>query len=240
MKVFLLFFLGVFSMEIKKTNGIQKDEFQTSSGKFSVYFLGHASLFFTYNDQVIYVDPCSQYGDYSSLPKATLILITHHHFDHFDTAAIAKVITPSTQIIVNQTVYNQWRKGTVMKNGEKKVFNGIEIEAVPAYNLTRGREQFHPRGGRDNGYVITLGGRRIYIAGDTENIPEMSGLGKIYIAFLPMNQPYTMLPEQVAEAARRIKPEILYPYHYGDTDPQALVRLLKNEPSIEVRIRNLR
>ena len=82
MKVFLLFFLGVFPMEIKKTNGIQKDEFQTSSGKFSVYFLGHASLFFTYNDQVIYVDPCSQYGDYSSLPKATLILITHHHFDH--------------------------------------------------------------------------------------------------------------------------------------------------------------
>jgi L-ascorbate metabolism protein UlaG (beta-lactamase superfamily) len=142
----------------------------------------------------------------------------------------------STQIILTSASFEIFKKGTVMKNGDKKAIDEIEIEAVPAYNTTEGREKFHPKG-RDNGYILTIGKKRIYIAGDTENIPDMSLLKNIDIAFLPMNQPYTMLPEQVADAANRIKPKILYPYHYGERDVSKLKTLLAKNHNIEVRIR---
>lgn len=128
-----------------------------------------------------------------------------------------------------------------MKNGEVRIVDGIKIEAVPAYNIVHmrtGTTPFHPKGS-GNGYVITIGGKRIYVAGDTENIPEMSKLGAIDFAFLPMNLPYTMTPEMVAEAAMRIEPKILYPYHFGNTDTAKLVELLKDQKGIEIRIRNM-
>ena len=118
----------------------------------------------------------------------------------------------------------------------------MRVEAVPAYNLEHKRpdgKPFHPKG-EGNGYVLTFGGKRVYVAGDTENIPEMEALRDIDIAFLPMNLPYTMTPEMVAAAARAFKPKVLYPYHYGDTDPQKLVDLLKDLPAVEVRVRDLR
>jgi L-ascorbate metabolism protein UlaG (beta-lactamase superfamily) len=116
---------------------------------------------------------------------------------------------------------------------------GVKIEAVAAYNTTAGRDRFHPRG-RDNGYVLDFDGRRVYIAGDTEVTPELLALKDIAVAFLPMNQPYTMTPEQVAEAARAMQPAILYPYHYGDTDTAGLQALLEDLPQVEVRIRDLK
>ncbi len=126
-----------------------------------------------------------------------------------------------------------------MKNGDRRTFQGIEVEAVPAYNLVHKRPDgspFHPKG-QGNGYVVTIGGKRIYIAGDTEPIPEMAALKDIDIAFLPMNLPYTMSPEMAAAAARTIRPKVLYPYHFGNTDTGRLVKLLTEEPGIEVRVR---
>jgi L-ascorbate metabolism protein UlaG (beta-lactamase superfamily) len=121
-----------------------------------------------------------------------------------------------------------------MKNGDTKTVMGLMIEAVPAYNLEK---NFHPKG-RGNGYVITFADKKVYVAGDTENIPEMKNLKNIDIAFLPMNLPYTMPPEMVADAAKVIKPKILYPYHYSQTDTSIIVELLKDSET-EVRIRQM-
>ena len=131
--------------------------------------------------------------------------------------------------------------GIVMQNGDVKTIEGLIIEAVPAYNLVHMRSEgvpFHPKG-RGNGYVITFGDKRIYVAGDTENIPEMKKLKDIDYAFLPMNLPYTMTPEMVADAAKAFKPKILYPYHYGKTDPSKLVALMEDTPQVEIRIRKM-
>jgi L-ascorbate metabolism protein UlaG (beta-lactamase superfamily) len=217
----------------------EKDMIDTSSGKLSMEFIGHSSLMFDLNGKVIHVDPVANFGDYGKLPKADIILITHHHPDHMDTSLINRLTKKNTQIILNQTVFDILKKGIVMKNGDKQNVEGIEIEAVPAYNTTVGREQFHPKG-RDNGYVLTFGNKRIYIAGDTEDIPEMASLKNIDIAFLPMNQPYTMTPEQVANAVKKFNPKILYPYHYGDTDVSKLQKLLASNKNIEIRVRLLK
>jgi L-ascorbate metabolism protein UlaG (beta-lactamase superfamily) len=128
-----------------------------------------------------------------------------------------------------------------MRNGEERTLNGIRVRAVPAYNLVHKREDgqpFHPRG-HGNGYVLTFGDTHVYIAGDTENIPEMKELQDIDIAFLPMNLPYTMTPEMAAEAVKSFGPKIVYPYHFGSTDTQALVDLLADETGVEVRLRSL-
>ena len=129
----------------------------------------------------------------------------------------------------------------VMNNGDTKVIEGLKIEAVPAYNIIHKQDgqPFHPKG-IGNGYIITFGDKRVYVAGDTENIPEMKELKGIDIAFLPMNVPFTMTPEMVADAAKVLKPKILYPYHYSETDTSKLLDLLKDSKGIEVRIRNMK
>ena len=241
MKTIILIFSFVTGI-ILKPGGyakIESDFFKTSSGKLKISFVGHASLIFEIKETVIHIDPWGELADYSSLPKADLILLTHHHPDHLDTNAISKLIKNNTQIILTQAAFNIIRKGTVMNNGDKKTIEGIGIEAIPAYNVTAGRDKFHPKG-RDNGYILTIGGKRIYIAGDTENIDEMADLKNIDIAFLPMNQPYTMLPEQIVDAVGKIKPKILYPYHYGDSDAGKLKRILSKNTQVEVRIRALK
>ena len=191
---------------------------------------------------MIHVDPVGQYGDYSQMPKADLVLVTHEHRDHLDIKAIELLRKNQTQILANKASADQIQGATAMANGEVKEVLGLRLEAVPAYNLVHMRSPgvpYHPRGG-GNGYVITFGDKRVYVAGDTENIPEMKALQNIDVAFLPMNLPYTMTPEMVADAARAFKPKILYPYHYGETDPQLLVELLRDSPGIEVRIRPMR
>jgi len=190
---------------------------------------------------VIYVDPVTQLRgrtvDYSAMPKADIILVTHEHPDHYDTAALRQLTTDKTQLIMNPRCVELYGSGQAMKNGDKQpLAGGGDLEAVPAYNTTEGHLQFHPKG-RDNGYVLTLEDLRIYIAGDTEDILEMANIKDISIAFLPCNQPYTMTIEQAANAAKIIKPKVLFPYHYSDTPISQTVLKLAGS-GIDVRIRD--
>lgn len=215
------------------------DIFATSEGELKITFIGHGTLMFEFGGKVFHIDPYGRLADYSVLPKADLILITHEHGDHLDIRAIASIRKENTALILTETCAEKVEGGRVMKNGDTKTVLGIKIEAVPAYNIKNKRDSgdpFHPKG-RGNGYVLTLGDRRVYLAGDTENTPEMMSLKNIDIAFLPMNLPYTMSPGMVADAAKAFKPKILYPYHYGQTDTSILGELLKDEIEIEVRIR---
>lgn len=217
----------------------EKDIFNTSEGPLEIHFVGHGSLFFKFNQMVIHVDPYSRVADYSILPKADLILITHEHRDHLDTFALNAVRKENTVILLTENSYKAINEGQIIRYGETKNIMGLNILAVPAYNIVHLRENgqpFHPKGA-GNGYVIYFGRTTVYIAGDTENIPEMSELKNIDIAFLPMNLPFTMTPAMVAEAAGRFKPAILYPYHFGNTPTGELLELLAEMPEVEVRIR---
>jgi L-ascorbate metabolism protein UlaG (beta-lactamase superfamily) len=223
-------------------NAFEKDTIPTSGGALEITFIGHGTLMMTWNGKTIHVDPYGKLADYTQLPKADLILVTHHHGDHLDTKVLDMVGTDKAVILMTQTCVEQAGKGIVMMNGDSRTFVGITIEAVPAYNLVQKRPDgrpFHPKG-EGNGYVLTFGSTRVYVAGDTENTPEMKGLRSIDVAFLPMNLPYTMTPSQVADAVKAFRPKVLYPYHYGETDPGALKELLKGEKGIEVRIRPMR
>jgi len=220
----------------------EKDVIHTSGGDLEISFIGHGTLMFKYNGKIIHIDPFSRMANYAAMPKADMIFLTHHHRDHLDQAALQHVRTPETIVVLTKICAEKIEGGIIMKNGDIKTIEGIKVEAVPAYNLVhkRGNGQlFHPRG-EGNGYVLTFGDTRVYIAGDTENTPEMKALQAIDYAFLPMNLPYTMTPEMAADAARGLKPRVLYPYHYGDTDTSRIVELLKDTPEIEVRIRRMK
>ncbi|MDP2984476.1 MAG: MBL fold metallo-hydrolase [Candidatus Latescibacter sp.] len=221
---------------------LQEDVLKTSLGDLRITFIGHASLMFTFNGMVIHVDPVSAQADYSLLPKADLVLITHEHGDHLDSKALDIIRTDKTKIILTNASSGRVRGGMAMKNGDSMTVDNLPIEVVPAYNIVNKRPDgnpFHPKG-VGNGYIITFGDKRVYIAGDSENTPEMKALKNIDAAFLPMNLPYTMTPEMVADAAKAFQPKILYPYHYGETDPSRLVQLLKDSPNIDVRIRSMK
>lgn len=220
----------------------ETDIIKTSAGDLKIIFLGHGTLMFNFGGKMIHVDPYSDVADYTALPKADLILLTHEHRDHLDLKALNAVRTEKTVVVLTEACAQQIQGGIVMKNGDVKTVEGLKIEAVPAYNLVHQRDTdqpFHPKG-PGNGYIITFGDKRVYVAGDTENTPEMKGLKNIDIAFLPMNLPYTMTPEMVADAAKAFKPKILYPYHFGETDTSKVVSLLKGTPEVEVRIRKMK
>jgi len=219
----------------------EQDTIKTSADDLVITFIGHGTLMFTYGSKVIHIDPVAREADYTKLPKADLILVTHEHGDHLDKDVLELLRTEKTELVYTKKCAEKVEDGVVMKNGDIKTVTGVKIEAVPAYNIVHKRENgqpFHPKGA-GNGYVLTFGDKRVYVAGDTENTPEMKKLQNIDIAFLPMNLPYTMTPEMVADAAKAFKPKILYPYHYGDTDPQKLVELLKEVKDIEVCIRQM-
>jgi L-ascorbate metabolism protein UlaG (beta-lactamase superfamily) len=219
----------------------ETDVIPTSTGDLKITFLGHASLRLTFGGKEIYIDPFSRMADYSKLPKADVIFITHEHGDHLDPNAVAAVRTAKTVMVLTAACAQQITGGIVMKNGDKQTVEGISVEAVPAYNLVHKRENgqpFHPQG-QGNGYILTFGDKRVYIAGDTENIPEMKSLRDIDCAFLPMNIPYTMTPEMVADGAKAFRPRIVYPYHYGETDVSKLESLLRAEKGITVRVRKM-
>ena len=196
----------------------QTDTFQTRSGK-QVKFtcIKHASILIEYDGMTFYFDPVTGLKpetDYTTMPRANYIFITHEHADHFDRMALTQLVSTNTVVFGDS----------------------LTLEAVPAYNTTAGRDKFHPKG-RDNGYILTLDGLRIYVAGDTEDIPEMASLKDIDIAFLPCNQPYTMTTDQLIRAAKTIKPRVLFPYHYNDT-PVSRAKVMLMGTGIDVRIRN--
>jgi L-ascorbate metabolism protein UlaG (beta-lactamase superfamily) len=219
----------------------ETDILPTSAGDLAITFLGHGSLLLVFQGKNIYVDVSGEAADYSRLPKADIVLFTHEHSDHLDPQALSLVSTGKTALVYTEACARQVRGGIVMRNGDRQTVAGIPVDAVPAYNLVYKRENgqpFHPKA-VGNGYILTFGDTRLYVAGDTENIPEMKALKNIDIAFLPMNLPYTMTPEMVADAAKAFRPHILYPYHYGKTDTQKLVELLKDEKNIKVRVRKM-
>jgi L-ascorbate metabolism protein UlaG (beta-lactamase superfamily)/rhodanese-related sulfurtransferase len=226
----------------ENASAYEVDSFTTMSGK-TVRFhaLVHSSIRIEYDGKEIMIDPVTKLGDkvidYSAMPKADYIFVTHEHFDHLDTAAIKRLTGDNTQLITNQRCAEMLGYGQVMANGDMlQIADDFTVEAIPAYNTTEGRQQFHPKG-RDNGFILTLDGLRIYIAGDTEDIPEMADMKDIDVAFLPCNQPYTMTVEQLVNAARTIKPKVLFPYHYGQTDVSGIPAQLEND-GIVVRIRH--
>lgn len=238
----MIFTFAGFAKDKEENDMFEEDVIKTSDGELKITFIGHGTLMFTFDDKVIHIDPVFREADYNKMPKADLILITHEHFDHLDPKAIKVIRTEKTKIVLTEKCTKKIKGGIVMKNGDVKTVSGLKIKAVPAYNIVHKRSNgkpFHPKG-VGNGYVVNFNDKRVYVAADTENIPEMKKLKNIDIAFLPMNLPYMMTPEMVAEAARTIKPKILYPYHFGDTDTSKLVELLKEEKEIEVRIRDMR
>lgn len=216
------------------------DRIPTSEGDLEITFLGHGSLLFTFGGRRIYVDPFSRVADYSTLPKADVVLITHDHRDHLDPDALAQIRTNETDVVLTERCAAAV-PGIVMSEGDIGEVLGLTIEAIPAYNLVHTRENgepFHPRG-IGVGYVITFGDLRFLVAGDTENTVELKAQHDIDVAFLPMNLPYTMTPEMVADVATAVRPRILYPYHFGETDTSRLVELLAGLEEVEVRLRKM-
>lgn len=220
----------------------ETDAFTTNSGKtVKFHALMHACIRIEYDGKEIQIDPVTRLRertiDYTVMPKADYIFVTHEHQDHFDKAAISLLTDNDTKLITNRRCADMLGYGDVMANGDKLTLaDDITIEAVPAYNTTPDHQQFHPKG-RDNGFILTIDGLRVYIAGDTEDIPEMAEIKDIDVAFMPCNQPYTMTVEQLIRAAKVVKPKVLFPYHYGQTDVTTIPSQLKTE-GIDVRIRH--
>ena len=223
------------------TDTYEVDVFQTKSGKtVKFYALMHASIRLVYDGLEIEIDPVLKLRertvDYSKMPKADYIFVTHEHMDHFDKDAIKQLTKDGTQLITNNRCGEMLGYGEIMANGQSSTFHDIKVEVVPAYNTTEANKNFHPKG-RDNGFILTVDGLRIYIAGDTEDIPEMADIKNIDIAFMPCNQPFTMTPDQLVRAAKMVKPKVLFPYHYGATNVSRIPSLLSAE-GIDVRIRH--
>jgi L-ascorbate metabolism protein UlaG (beta-lactamase superfamily) len=240
-KVFLTVIIIAMSLQGFSQEPPAYDKVNTSAGIVEMHFIGHGSLMFKVNGFIIYIDPVRSSGNYDFFPKADVILVTHEHGDHLDVNLIDSLKKKGTLVFCNANSTKQVKWAMAMQAGDRQEINNIIIEAVPAYNIVNERapgQPYHPKG-VGLGYILTIGGKRFYIAGDTENTPEMKALKNIDVAFLPMNLPYTMTPEMVADAARAFRPKILYPYHFGDTNTEEIVKLLKDS-GIEVRIRNLK
>jgi L-ascorbate metabolism protein UlaG (beta-lactamase superfamily) len=245
MKVKVLILSIFASLAISLEGQFQSDVIPTSEGELEMFFIGHGTLMFKFDDKVIHIDPVMREADYATLPDADLILVTHQHGDHLDQTAIDHLLKEDTRIVMTQSCLDQLEdvQANVFRNGDAGSMHGIEIRAIPAYNikhLRSGGKPYHPKG-EGNGYILGFGNTHVLIGGDTENIPEYADLNvHIDVAFLPMNLPYTMTPEMVADAALSLRPGILYPYHYGQSNPNELIELLKDEQDIDVRIRDLK
>lgn len=217
------------------------DVVPTSLGNLEMHFIGHGTLMFKIKGIVVHIDPVSMYADYAALPKADMIVVSHEHGDHLDPKALEAIKKDETLFYSTETVAQSQTWAKIVKAGDKVNYRDVfSVDIVPAYNIQNVRapgQPYHPQGS-GVGFVFNFGDTRVYVAGDTEDIPEMRALKEIDIAFLPMNLPYTMTSEMVANAARAFKPKILYPYHFGNTDTNELEELLKGS-GIEVRIRDL-
>ena len=208
--------------------------FDTPMGPLGVEVFGHASVRFDIGGKRIYVDPYSDVCDFTGKEPADLILITHNHYDHYDEKAFSKIATPGTAFVVSLNVGRVDDRYTVLANDEVCTWEGITICAVESYNVNRRNpsgELFHPRG-VGNGYILDFDGFKVYLAGDTEPIPEMQDLPAIDLAFLPKNLPYTMTDEEFVKAANIIRPKRLYAYHYFEIDAAKLKKEL--DPAIEL------
>jgi L-ascorbate metabolism protein UlaG (beta-lactamase superfamily) len=217
---------------------LEGDSVPTADGDIIIHPVDHASLLLGFGDAVIYVDPVGGAARYEGLPPPTAILVTHGHGDHFD-APTLEAIAGSAPILTSQEVFDKLPEGLkasakAIANGGEDSLNGIAVRAIAAHNITEDRMRYHPVG-VGNGYVLTLGDKHVYVAGDTEPTDDMLALTDIEVAFLPMNLPYTMTPDQAAEAINTFKPRIAYPYHYGESDLSVLETAVG--PDTEIRLR---
>lgn len=227
------------TLGMEQQDYIKADSYETNKGMLKVTLVGHGSVMFEFAGKVIQVDPYSKIADYSKLPKADLIILTHEHGDHLDTAAIDAVKKADTHYIVSKVCNEILGYGNVINNGDRTEWGEIAIDAVPAYNIVNKKpdgEAYHPKG-RGNGYIFTFGDKKVYVAGDTENIPEMDKLkGTIDIAFMPKNLPYTMTDDMFVDAAKKVMPKVLYPYHMSEFDQEKIGKALEStDIKIEVR-----
>lgn len=216
-------------------NTTPPDGTATSTATVKITPVSHASLALEYEGKTLYADPVGDAVLYASLAKPDVIVITHDHQDHFSTSTLGALVASSTNIYVPQAVMdklpaNLKTQASVVKNGQTVTASGFSVEAVPAYNLREADKARHAKGA-GNGYVITAGDERIYIAGDTEDIPEMRALQNIDVAFIPMNLPFTMSVEKAAEAVLAFKPARVYPYHYRT--PEGLSDVSKFKQLVE-------
>jgi len=222
----------------------QADVVETSKGPLKITPLYHGSVMLEFGGKIIHVDPWGQ-ADYSGLPQADLIVITHTHADHMD-AALLKTLRKDGTILLGPPAVTDTLNGTAgdtdaISNGEKKTFMGVEIEAVPMYNLKLGSgpgKPYHHKG-IGNGYILSFGDTHVYFSGDTECVPEMRALKNISIAFVAMNPPRTMPPVEAAACVAAFQPKIVYPYHYRGQNTQEFADALKSSPGVEVRLRKL-
>ena len=245
-KLFLLTLLiPLMTMCSKNTPTFATDTITTEFGENITFtFYGHATLGFDYQGNRIYVDPVSSFmGDAELMPKADAILVTHHHYDHIEVPAVEALLSDDGIIICDVTTADmiEHLNNEYLRPGESTDVCGIKVETIPAYNTSEGHTDFHPQDRGDLGYILNIGGLRIYIAGDGEPTPEMLALRNIDIAFLPVNQPSTMTEEQASEVLHTLRPRIFYPYHYGQvehqTDLAKLQELVSDIDGMEVRIR---
>ncbi len=223
---------------------IDPDDLETDQGDLVVQPVNHASLILMFDSNVVYFDPVGGAQRYTPFNRPTAILVTHAHPDHFDVptlealAPTAKVII-GPQVVIDALPADLKTKAKLMKNGDKGDVNGLPVLAMPAYNTTPERLQYHPKG-VGNGYVLTVGDAKVYVAGDTEDTPEMRALSGIGVAFLLMNVPYTMTGAQAASAVKQFKPLVVYPYHYGKggTEPQKFADQMIGFDGVDVRLRD--
>ncbi len=219
------------------------DMFETPAGPITVHPVSHASFVMETPVGTIYVDPVGDPESYFDFPTPDLILITHEHGDHYNAETLAALAGDGTRLITNPAVFEMLSddlrpQANEVPNNNLARFNEIDIEAIPAYNITEERKNFHPEG-RDNGYILNFEGFRVYISGDTEDTPEMRALENIDLAFVCMNLPFTMDASAAASAVSEFAPTFVYPYHYrgrdnGTQDPEEFASML--EGSTEVKM----
>ena len=222
-----------------QTPALTGDTIPTSAGPVIIHPVNHASLVLGFKDQVIYVDPVGGAAKYAGLPRPTAVLLTHAHPDHLDVPTLEGIGAAKTPIVAPASVVSALSDSLrsaakAVANGASGEIAGVPYLAVPAYNTTPERLKFHPKG-ENNGYVLQFGDKKIYIAGDTEDIPEMRALTGIDVAFVPMNLPYTMTEAQAADAVKAFRPKIVYPYHYKGSDPKKFAALVGNASDVRLR-----
>lgn len=245
--IFSALVLLAVSTYVLAQNRTTPDTIATDKGELIIQPIIHGALVLFWNDMTIYIDPYGGTERYKGLDDPTLILITDIHGDHLNQKTLDKLDTRRAHYIVPQAVKEKLpdemkRRAVIIENGQTIVFEEIEILAIPMYNLPETADSRHPKG-RGNGYVLTLGDKRIYISGDTEDIPEMRNLENIDVAFVCMNVPYTMDVNQAASAVMEFQPSIVYPYHFRGKEGLSDIASFKEKvesagTSIEVRLRD--
>ncbi len=232
-------FLSLFGCGKKAPTYPQDKVVAKDGSEITFTFFAHASLAIEHNGKHLYFDPVGDF-EWEKLPKADAVLVTHNHYDHFELATIDKITVRESVVLCDKTSAEAFEHNciTMLPGSVAEPFEGVSVRAVPAYNISEGHTDFHPKEREDCGYIVTLGGTNIYISGDTEDNEDVLALQGVDIAFLPVNQPYTMTVEQAVRAIKAIKPTIFYPYHYGQvedkTDIEALAKSLEGVCDVRV------